>query len=79
VKKGKDMNTAKMERPGVLIIPVNLCEKYGFREHTMIELVETEQGILLVPPTLEALEPELRRELEDWQAARDEAWALIEE
>ena len=73
------MNTAKMERLGVLIIPVDLCDKYGLREHTVIELVETERGILLVPPTLDSLEPELRRELEAWQSARDEAWALIEE
>ncbi len=73
------MNTAKLERRGVLIIPIDLCERYGLREDTVIELVETDQGILLVPPTLEALEPELRRELEAWQAARDEDWTLIEE
>ncbi len=73
------MNIAKMERLGILIIPVDLCEKYGFSEDTVIELVETERGILLVPPTLDTLEPEFRRELEDWQAVRDEAWALIEE
>ena len=73
------MNTAKMEHSGVLIIPRDLCDKYGLREHTVIELVETERGILLVPPTLDALEPKLRIELEAWQTTRDGAWALIEE
>ncbi len=58
-----------LERDGRVTLPQVVRERYGMTAETPLRLIETRNGILLVPLTDEPMSEELAQELADWQAA----------
>lgn len=56
-----------IEENGKLTLPENIIERYRFKKETRFRIIETQEGILLVPLTDEPLSDELKNELEEWQ------------
>ena len=57
-----------VEKSGKISLPEDVRERYGLAPDTPLRIIETRNGILLIPLTDEPMSEELRRELEDWQA-----------
>jgi bifunctional DNA-binding transcriptional regulator/antitoxin component of YhaV-PrlF toxin-antitoxin module len=53
---------------GKISLPDEVRARYGLSEKTPLRLIETRNGILLVPLTNEPMSEDLQRELEDWQS-----------
>ena len=62
---------------GTLALPDDIRERYGLTTETPVRLIELAGGILLVPITAEPMPPGFQEEMEDWQAASAEAWAMF--
>ena len=43
------MATVTVSQKGQLVIPKKLREKYGIKDQTLLELIDTGDGVLLVP------------------------------
>ena len=59
---------------GHIALPDGVRARYGLTPGTLIRLVETRDGLLLVPLTDETMSEELARELKEWQAASLHCW-----
>ncbi len=66
-----------MGREGEISLPTELRDRYGLVPETPIRVVETRSGILLVPLTGESPSASLQQELEEWQEASAQSWALF--
>jgi hypothetical protein len=51
-----------------------LLHRHGLASNSRVRLLETRQGILLVPLTDEPMSPELTQELAEWQTLGTTAW-----
>ena len=71
------MISLTMQSGGQLTLPPQLCERYGLTPATSIRIVETRTGLLLVPLTDEPMDPELARELAEWQEMSLDSWAAF--
>ena len=60
-------NTLTLEIGGKITLPETVRKNYGFVEQTPIRLIETKNGVLLIPLTEEPMSEELKNELEEWQ------------
>lgn len=69
------MSTTTLNRAGDLTLPASTKERYGLRPDTQIRIVETSQGILLVPASKEPPSEELMAELREWQELGTSSWA----
>ena len=54
--------------------PAEVRERHGFKPDTPVKLIETRNGILLVPLTEEPMDESLRQELAEWQQLGVETW-----
>ena len=52
---------------GKIALPEEVLDRYQIDEETPLRIIETRNGILLVPLTAEPMTAELRDELEAWQ------------
>jgi len=43
------MATVTVSQKGQLVIPKKLREKYGIKDQTLLELIDTGNGVLLIP------------------------------
>lgn len=59
--------TLTIEAGGKLTLPDELITRYGFDQNTPIRIIETQNGLLLIPLTDEPMSESLRREIEEWQ------------
>jgi hypothetical protein len=66
-----------MKPGGELTLPTELCERYGLTPTTPIRVIETRKGLLLIPLTDAPMDPELARELEEWQEASAATWEMF--
>ncbi|MEA2173261.1 MAG: hypothetical protein QOD00_853 [Blastocatellia bacterium] len=57
-----------IEDGGKITLPENVRERYGLAQDTPLRIIETRNGILLVPLTDEPMSESLRAELEEWQS-----------
>ncbi|MBI4663411.1 MAG: hypothetical protein HY735_31810 [Verrucomicrobia bacterium] len=62
---------------GEIALPESLRTRYAIGENTPIRIIETRNGILLVPLTDEAMAPALEKELKDWQSLGAASWELF--
>ncbi len=69
------MSTATLNLDGDLSLPTSIKERYGLTPQSTIRIVETSQGILLVPMTNEPPSEELMKELREWQDLGTSSWA----
>lgn len=52
---------------GKITLPEDVLDRYQLDEETPVRIIETRNGILLVPLTDEPMTADLRGELEAWQ------------
>lgn len=60
--------TLTVEHGGKITLPPALRDRYGLDEDTPLRVIETRNGILLIPLTEEPMSPALAAELEAWQS-----------
>ena len=68
------MAQVTMTKDRTISLPPDVCAKHGFTAETPIRIIETQNGILLVPLTKEPMSAELARELADWQSLSTLTW-----
>jgi bifunctional DNA-binding transcriptional regulator/antitoxin component of YhaV-PrlF toxin-antitoxin module len=62
---------------GKITLPADVLDRYQLDEATPLRIIETRNGILLVPLTEEPMTDDLRSELEAWQELGAESFATI--
>jgi bifunctional DNA-binding transcriptional regulator/antitoxin component of YhaV-PrlF toxin-antitoxin module len=72
------MPNVNVEPSGKIMLPDELRQRYGFREETRVRVVETLNGVLLIPLTDAPMSSELARELDEWQSLAAPAWDMFE-
>jgi len=68
------MTTMTIERDGKLALPPDLQERCGLLPETYVRVIETRNGLLLVPLTDAPMSIELTEELQEWQGLSQSAW-----
>jgi bifunctional DNA-binding transcriptional regulator/antitoxin component of YhaV-PrlF toxin-antitoxin module len=66
-----------IEGGGRITLPSDVLDRYGLAEETVVRIIETQKGILLVPLTDEPMSAALASELREWQAAGRESWEMF--
>lgn len=66
------MTAILLEANGTIKLPKKSLKRYGFEQKTPIRLIETKEGVLLIPITNEPMSDELKQEIAEWQAASSE-------
>ena len=61
------------------MLPDALRKRYGFREETSVRVVETRNGVLLIPLTDAPMSADLAQELEEWQCLAASSWEMFED
>lgn len=56
-----------VENGGKITLPEEVIDRYQLEEDTAIRVVETRNGILLIPLTGAPMNDALRAEIEEWQ------------
>lgn len=69
--------TLTLEKDGKIILPDEIKDRYGFKSETIVKIVETSEGVLLIPLEDETIMDELKTELKDWQDLSQESWELF--
>jgi hypothetical protein len=62
---------------GKIVLPDDVVGRYGLENNTPVRVIETRNGILLIPITDEPISPSLRAEIEEWQALGAESFDLF--
>jgi bifunctional DNA-binding transcriptional regulator/antitoxin component of YhaV-PrlF toxin-antitoxin module len=73
------MPNLTVEPNGKIMLPDELRRRYGFREETSVRVVETRNGVLLIPLTDAPMSAELAQELEEWQYLAASSWEMFED
>lgn len=68
------MTALLLEANGTIKLPKTSLKRYGFEQKMPVRLIETNEGILLVPITDEPMSKELKQELAEWQESAGETW-----
>ena len=63
-----------IDSDGSIALPQAIRDRYGLIPNALIRLIETEEGILLVPLTSAPMGEALAAELAQWQALGAESW-----
>jgi bifunctional DNA-binding transcriptional regulator/antitoxin component of YhaV-PrlF toxin-antitoxin module len=66
-----------VEDGGKITLPDVLLDRYGLAADTRIRIIETRNGILLVPLTDEPMSEALAAELSDWQSLGTDALEMF--
>jgi len=68
------MTSLTMKADGDVTLPTDICKRNGLTPTTHIRVIETRTGLLLVPLTDAPMNPELARELAEWQELSAATW-----
>ena len=60
---------------GRITLPEDVVGRYRLNDETPVRMIETSNGILLIPLTDEPMSPSLLAEIEEWQALGAESMA----
>ncbi|MGH9931617.1 MAG: AbrB/MazE/SpoVT family DNA-binding domain-containing protein [Pyrinomonadaceae bacterium] len=66
-----------VENGGKITLPENLIDRYHLEDDKTVRVIETRNGILLVPLTEEPMNEALCAELEAWQALGAESFEMF--
>ncbi len=66
------MTAILLEENGTIKLPEKTLKRYGFEQKMPVRLIETSEGILLIPITNEPMSDELKQEIAEWQTASSE-------
>lgn len=73
------MPNLSVESNGAIVLPDGLRKRYGFHQDTPVRVIETRNGVLLIPLTDAPASPELARELSDWQSLAASSWEMFDD
>ncbi len=62
---------------GKITLPREVVGRYGFENDTPVRMIETGNGILLIPLTDGPMTESLQAELEEWQALGSETFEMF--
>ena len=62
---------------GKLTLPRDVTRRYRLEDNAPVRMIETRNGILLIPLTDEPMSESLRAEIEEWQALGAESFDLF--
>ena len=62
---------------GRITLPRDVVGRYRLEDDTPLRMIETRNGILLIPLTKEPMSSALSAELEEWQATGAESFELF--
>lgn len=62
---------------GKITLPKDVVGRYRLADNTPLKMIETRNGILLIPITDEPMSPSLRAEIEEWQAVGADSLELF--
>jgi bifunctional DNA-binding transcriptional regulator/antitoxin component of YhaV-PrlF toxin-antitoxin module len=68
------MTCLKSGSRGEITLPESLRARHGIAGDTPIRVIETRNGILLVPLSKEPMSPALAKELEEWRSLAAASW-----
>lgn len=68
------MTALLVEATGKIKLPQKSLKRYGWEKSTLVRLIETKEGILLVPMHNAPMNKELQSEIAEWQDAASETW-----
>lgn len=68
----------KIKETGKFTLPDDITERYQFKKETHFRIIQTQNGVLLIPLTDEPMNADLQAEIEEWQAAGSESWEMFE-
>jgi len=71
------MTSLMIGQSGEIALPESLRDHYGLKPNTPIRIIETRNGILLVPLTEEPMSEELQQELAEWEVLGEDSWAMF--
>lgn len=54
-----------------------VLNRYGLGDETIVRIIETQKGILLIPLTDEPMSDALVSELQEWQAIGSQSWEMF--
>ncbi len=63
---------------GEIALPDEVRQRYGMEAETPLRVIETRNGVLLVPLTDAPMSPELQGELAEWQSLGSRSWGMFE-
>jgi len=63
---------------GEIALSDELRARYHLESDAPVRVIETRNGILLVPLTDAPMSPQLERELADWQALGSTSWEMFD-
>jgi bifunctional DNA-binding transcriptional regulator/antitoxin component of YhaV-PrlF toxin-antitoxin module len=66
-----------VEDGGKITLPETVRNRYGLAQDTPLRIIETRNGILLVPLTDEPMSVALQVELEEWQSLGVESFEMF--
>jgi hypothetical protein len=69
------MTTMTIERDGKLALPPDIQARCVMLPETLVRVIETRKGLLLVPLTDAPMSLELTEELQEWQDLSQSTWA----
>lgn len=75
------MNSAEVltiKENGTFTLPDDITERYQFKKETNFRIIETQNGVLLIPLSDEPMNSELSSEIEEWQAVGSAGWDMFD-
>lgn len=63
---------------GKFTLPDDITERYQFKTESHFRIIETQNGVLLIPLTDQPMKTELQAEIEEWQVAGSESWEMFD-
>ncbi len=62
---------------GKFTLPDDITERYQFKKEKHFRIIETQNGVLLIPLTDEPMNADLQAEIEEWQALGEQSWKMF--
>ena len=66
-----------VEGGGKITLPATVRDRYGLAQDTPVRLIQTRNGILLIPLTDEPMSEALSSELAEWQSVGAEGFEMF--
>ena len=71
------MINVTMTPTGEVPLPAEIRDRHGFKPETPVRIIDTRNGVLLVPLTGEPMDELLRQELAEWQELSARTWDMF--
>lgn len=63
-----------IEETGKLTLPTDIVQRFKFEKESRFRVIETQNGVLIIPFSDEPMSGALKAEIEEWQAVGADVW-----